>query len=194
MNIFNYLRPVLILSAAFCVTLTPHAAGAATGSTTTATASIEQGDRLWAASKLEEAQVHFEQAVKSDPNSVDAKMKLAGIQVTRLSYSGAILTYRDVLAIDSGNAKAWMGMGLCYLHSGSREMARASFAEALRVDPGRKQQIEPVLAELDTKIEAKRAQLSADMAAGMPEDKHHTGKTTAPTSKPSGQPAQAIKK
>jgi Tfp pilus assembly protein PilF len=193
MNISNCLRPALILSAAFCVTLAAHAAGAATATTTTATASIEQGDRLWAANKLEEAQLRFQEAVKSDPNSVDAKMKLAGIQITLLNYSGAIMTYRDALTIDSKNARAWMGMGMCYLHSGSREMARGAFEEALRADPSRKQQIEPVLAELDTKIEAKRAQMAADMAAGMPEDSNHKGKTARPTSKSSGQPAQAIK-
>jgi Tfp pilus assembly protein PilF len=183
MKLSNYLRPALILMAAFCVNV-----GAQTSGTTKAT--IEQGNRLWEGGKLEEAQKRFEEAVKADPKSIDALMKLAGIQLTRLNYSAANLTYRDVLAIDPKNAKAWMGMGMCYLHSGSREMARAAFEEALRADPSRKQQLEPVLAELDTKIEAQRAQ----MVTEMPADANHKGKTAAPTSKPSGQPAQAVKK
>lgn len=194
MNISNYLRPALILSAAISVTLAAHAAGAATGATTTTTTAIDQGNRLWEEGKHEEAQKRFEEAVKADPKSIDALMKLAGIQMTRLNYSAAILTYRDVLAIDPKFAKAWMGMGMCYLHSGSREMARTAFEEALRAEPSRKEQLAPVLAELDTKIEAKRAQMSADMAAGMPEDSNHKGKTAAPTSKSSGQPAQTNKK
>ncbi len=113
MKIQNCLRPALILFAAFCVTVGAQAAGAATAT------AIEQGNRLWEEGKLEEAQKRFEEAVKADPKSIDALMKLAGIQMTRLNYSGAILTYRDVLAIDPKYAKAWMGMGMCYLHSGS---------------------------------------------------------------------------
>jgi Tfp pilus assembly protein PilF len=183
MKIPNCLRPALILLAALCVSVGAQAAA-------TATTAIEQGNRLWEEGKHEEAQKRFEEAVKADPKSVDAKMKLAGIQLTRLSYSGAILTYRDVLALDPKNAKAWMGMGMCYLHSGSREMARSAFEEALRADPSRKQQLEPVLAELDTKIEAKRAQ----MVTEMPADSNHKGKTAAPTSKSSGQPPQSSKK
>lgn len=188
MKIQNCLRPALTLFTAFCVTVGAQAAGAATAT------AIEQGNRLWEENKLEEAQKRFEEAVKADPKSIDALMKLAGIQMTRLNYSAANLTYRDVLTIDPKNARAWMGMGMCYLHSGSREMARAAFEEALRAEPSRKEQLEPVLAELDTKIEAKRAQMNADMAAGMPADSNHQGKTAAPTSKSSGQPAQATKK
>ena len=177
MKIPNCLRPALIILSACCLTVGAQAAA-------TATTAIEQGNRLWEEGKLEEAQVRFEEAVKADSKSIDAKMKLAGIQLTRLSYSGAILTYRDVLAIDPKNAKAWMGMGMCYLHSGSREMARSAFEEALRADPSRKQQLEPVLAELDTKIEAKRAQ----MVTEMPVDANHKGKAPVTTAKPAGKP------
>ena len=177
MNIHNCLRSVLILLVTFFV-----AGGAqATGATT---AAIEKGNRLWEEGKLEEAQQRFEEAVKADPKSIDALMKLAGIQVTRLSYSSAIQTYRNVIGLDPNNARAWMGMGMCYLHSGSREMARAAFEEALRAEPGRKAQLEPVLAQLDEKIEAKRAQTEAMM----PTDKNHQGKAPIPTTKPAISP------
>ena len=169
----HYLRPAMILAAACFLASGVQA-------TTATTSAIEQGNRLWEEGKLEEAQKRFEDAVKAQPKSIDARMKLAGIQVTRLNYSNAISTYRDVLAIDPKFAKAWMGMGMCYMHTGAREMARAAFEEALRAEPGRKAQLEPVLAQLDEKIEAKRAQTEATM----PADANHKGKAPIPTMKP----------
>lgn len=173
MKIQNGLRPAVVLLAAFFLACGAQAS-------TSAAATVEQGQRQWEEGKLEAAQKSFEEAVKAAPRSVDAHMKLAGIQVSRLNYSAAIATYRNALALDANNAKAWMGMGMCYIHAGGREMARAAFEEALRADPGRKQQLEPVLAELDAKIEAKRAQLEA----AMPDDKDHHGKAALPTGKP----------
>ena len=172
MKMQNGLRPALAVLAAMVL-----ACGAQASSS--AAASLEQGKRQWEEGKLEAAQKSFAEAVKADPRSVDAHMKLAGIQVSRLHYSAALATYRSALALDPNNAKAWMGMGMCYIHAGGREMARAAFEEALRAEPGRKQQLEPVLAELDAKIAAKRAQL----AAAMPDDKNHPGKAALPTGK-----------
>jgi len=177
----------MILLAALSVSIGAQAAQAADAATA-ATTAIQQGNRQWEAGKLEQAQKSFEDAIKADPKSIDARMKLAGIQVTRLSYSGAIMTYRDVLAIDPNNAKAWMGMGMCYMHTGAREMARASFEEALRAEPARKAQIDPILAQLDEKIEAKRAQIQAMM----PADSIHKGKAAVPTTK-SATPSQSPK-
>jgi Tfp pilus assembly protein PilF len=176
------LRTADLVFAAFFTAFGAHA-------TSASTSPIEEGNRLWAEGKLEAAQSKFEEAVKANPKSVEAQMKLAGMQITRQNFTAAIYTYRNALAIDPNNAKAWMGMGMCYLHTGAREMARAAFEEALRVDPKRKQQIDPILAELDSKIEAKRAQI----AAAMPDDSNHKGKPALPTSKPasmSGQPAK----
>ncbi len=185
MNRHYYLRPIIGIAVA-CFLISGVQAATSTES------AIEQGNRLWEEGKLEEAQKRFEDAVKAQPKSIDARMKLAGIQVTRLNYSNAINTYRDVLAIDPKFAKAWMGMGMCYMHSGAREMARAAFEEALLAEPGRKAQLEPVLAQLDEKIAAKRAQTEA----AMPADANHKGKAPIPTmkpAKPSSAPATATK-
>jgi len=156
MKIHVCLRPVMIVLAALCVTYGAQAAG-------TATAAIEQGMRLWEEGKLEDAQGRFEEAVKADSKSIDAHMKLAGIQVTRLSYSSAIQTYRGAIGLDPNNAKAWMGMGMCYMHIGSKEMARASFEEALRAEPERKAQLEPILAQMEERIATNRARMDSAM-------------------------------
>jgi cytochrome c-type biogenesis protein CcmH/NrfG len=34
-----------------------------------------------------------------------------------------------------------MGLGFAYLHSGQPELSRAAFAEAIRVDPSRRDQL-----------------------------------------------------
>jgi hypothetical protein len=38
-----------------------------------------------------------------------------------------------------------MGLGLAYLHAGQRELSRAAFEEAVRVEPGRKEQLARLL-------------------------------------------------
>ncbi len=102
---------------------------------------IEQGDKLWADGKTDQAKASFEQAVAAAPRSAEARMKLAGLLLTTRHYAEAVRAYQDVIAMDSGNAKPWIGMGLAYRHSGEKELSRAAFAEAIRVEPARKAQL-----------------------------------------------------
>jgi tetratricopeptide (TPR) repeat protein len=102
---------------------------------------LAQGDKLWAAGRLDDARKSFEQAVAADPRSPAALMKLGGLLLSSRSYPAAIQTYQRALSLDPNNARAWMGLGLAYLHGGQRELSRAAFDEAVRVDPSRKAQL-----------------------------------------------------
>ncbi len=118
---------------------------APTGSAQTEAALIAQGDKHWAAARLDDAARSFEQAVAANPDSVAAHMKLAGLQLSRQDYNRAAQTYQRTISLDAKNSKAWIGLGFAYRHTARSELARAAFEEAARLDPSRKPQLAPLL-------------------------------------------------
>lgn len=109
---------------------------------------ITLGDQQWAAGQLDQAQSTFEQAVRSEPKSVTAHMKLAGLQLSRQEFTACIGTYQRTIGLDANNAKAWLGLGFAYLHTGQNVLSLASFNEAIRVDPSNQEKLASVLAKL----------------------------------------------
>ena len=109
---------------------------------------IKQGDEQWAAGQLDLAQKTFERAVSADPRSVTARMKLGGLQLSRQDFKACIETYQQTIGLDSKNAKAWLGLGFAYLHTGKNDMSLAAFNEAIRADPGNKEKLASVMAKL----------------------------------------------
>src|ERR1039457_6617684 len=79
---------------------------------------IAQGDRQWAEGHYDLAQKTFEQALKAEPGSVPLHMKLAGLQLSVQDFKGCIATYQRSIGLDPHNAKAWVGLGFAYLHTG----------------------------------------------------------------------------
>ena len=110
---------------------------------------LKRADGYWAEGQLEQAQKAFEAAVAAEPDSVPTRLRLAGFQLARQQTSASITNYQKVISKEAINSKAWIGLGLAYLHSSRPELARAAFAEAVRVDPARKEKIEPLIAKLD---------------------------------------------
>ncbi|MFY9329010.1 MAG: tetratricopeptide repeat protein [Georgfuchsia sp.] len=102
---------------------------------------VTQGDKQWAEGRIEDARKSFEQAIAANPGSIDAHMKLGGLQLSNSNNTAAIQTYQRAISLDRDSAKAWMGLGWAYLHSGQRELSKAAFDEAVRVDPSRKAQL-----------------------------------------------------
>ena len=136
----------------FCIALVIAAASAATppaASHPQLVSQIVNGDLLWAAGKLDEAEKTFAYAFKVNPKSADAGMKLAGIRLSRQNYSGAIEIYQRVIGVGTPNAKAWIGMGLAYMHTGQPDLTRAAFEEAVRIEPARKQDLDLLIAKTE---------------------------------------------
>lgn len=111
---------------------------------------IALGDQQWAAGQLELAQKTFEHAVKAEPRSVNAHMKLAGLQLSRQEFKACIETYQRAIGLDANNARAWLGLGFAYLHTGQNDLSLAALDEAIRIDPGNQEKLAPVLAKLGT--------------------------------------------
>ena len=109
---------------------------------------IQQGDQQWAAGQLDAAQSTFEQAVQAEPRSVKAHMKLAGLQLSRQEFAACIATYQRTIGLDANNAKAWLGLGFAYLHTGQNALSLAAFNEAIRIEPGHKVKLESILVKL----------------------------------------------
>ncbi len=109
---------------------------------------ITKGDQQWAAGNVEEAQKTFEQAVKAAPLSVEAGIKLGGLQLSRNDFSGSTQTYQHLIGIEPNNTKAWLGLGISYLHSGRNELSIAAFEEVIKIDPSRKEPLAPVIENL----------------------------------------------
>jgi tetratricopeptide (TPR) repeat protein len=112
---------------------------------------ITQGDLQWADGKLDQAQLTFEQATKNEPRSVSAHMKLAGLQLYRQDFAASIQTYQTTISLDAKNAKAWLGLGFSYLHTGKTDLSLAAFQEAIKVEPANKDKLATVLAKLAPK-------------------------------------------
>ena len=77
-------------------------------------------------------------------------MKLAGLQLSRLEFKACIDTYQRAIGLDAKNARAWLGLGFAYLHTGQNDLSLAAFNEAIRVDPSNQETLAPVLARLGT--------------------------------------------
>lgn len=110
---------------------------------------IANGTRLLEQGKLEPAREAFEAATKAGPRSVEAHMKLAGVNITQNNFSAAIAIYRQAIGLDPNNAKAFIGLGIAYLHSGNKSLTRAALEEAMRIEPGRKTQLAAIIATLN---------------------------------------------
>ena len=112
---------------------------------------LDEGDRLLASGDLEAAYNRYHRASDADEKSVSARLKLAGVQLIRREYRHSIDTFQAVIGMDRTNAKAFVGMGIAYLHLGNYGLARASFEEAVKNDPSKQQDVQQVLNWLASK-------------------------------------------
>ena len=86
---------------------------------------LEQADRYWVEGKLVQAQQAFEAAVKAEPASVPARLRLAGFQLSQQQMEACIANYKQVIGQEPKNSKAWIGLGMAFLHISQPENARA---------------------------------------------------------------------
>ena len=138
-----YTRLLFVLLCVLSLNATAVASNSAVGLIADGTRLLEQG-------KLEPARAAFEAAAKADPRSVAAYVKLAGVNIAQNNFSAAIAIYKQAIGLDPNNAKAFIGLGIAYLHSGDKSLTRAALEEAMRLEPGRKTQLAPIIAGLSS--------------------------------------------
>ena len=121
---------------------------------------IDRGEQALRAGQLEAAEAAFQEALTLEPESVNARLRLAGVQVARMEDAAAIENFQKVIGVQPQNARAFIGMGLAFLHQGRYGLARAALQEAVAADASRQGEIAPLLAWIDA-----RADVYSDVAA-----------------------------
>ncbi len=110
---------------------------------------IKQANQQSEAGNLEQAQSLLAQAIEQAPDSTLAYSRLGGIQLLRQEYVPSIENFQKAIMLDRGNADAFIGLSIAYLHLGRYSLAREALHEASRLEPAKKHEIDNVLAWLD---------------------------------------------
>jgi Tfp pilus assembly protein PilF len=121
---------------------------AALARSATTTALITQAEQHWKAGQLDLAQTTFKQALAAELGAVDIELKIAGLQLSNNDFAACIPSYQHVIGLDATSVRAWLGLGFAYLHTGKNSLSMAAFNEAIRLDPGKKEALQPMLAKL----------------------------------------------
>jgi tetratricopeptide (TPR) repeat protein len=115
---------------------------------------IKQGQTQAGAGQLDAALATLQQAVRADPGSSLAYTRLGGVQVLSQQYNKGVKSFQRAIMLDQGNADAFVGMAIAYLHLGEYRLAREALKEARRLAPQKKEEIDRVLAWLSDQPEA----------------------------------------
>lgn len=119
---------------------------------------LQQADTAWAAGDLEAAENSFKEAVAVTENG-ESDLRLGGFYISQNRLADAITAFQSSLTKGLPSPKlesrAFLGMGIAYLHFDKPSLARAAFDEAAKIDPSRSEEIKELLEEMDKKDEKK---------------------------------------
>jgi len=96
------------------------------------------GKALAGQGKLDEAAVHFFEALQIDPDFEKAHNNLGNVFFLRDKLDKALAHYSEAIRINSDFAEAHNGMGVVLANQGRTEEAIKHFSEALHIDPAYK--------------------------------------------------------
>ena len=105
---------------------------------------LKQGDKELAEGKLDEALLAFQKAaaIKSDTELI--QQKLANVYLLKGEYANSIKYFHKALGFNAKNSKAFIGLGLAYLHTGQYSLANAALEEARQYSE-KKQDIDKII-------------------------------------------------
>jgi len=112
---------------------------------------MEQADLAWSQNDLEGAEALF---VKATEQAADgrAAARLAGFYLGQNRLQEAVERFQQAISAGlptpEAQAKAFVGLGMSYLHLGRSALAQAALEEAVRLDASREPQIRPLLDKL----------------------------------------------
>ncbi|MDR2035028.1 MAG: tetratricopeptide repeat protein [Helicobacteraceae bacterium] len=100
-----------------------------------APSAYEQGLEARKSGKFQEAIEQFSNAIKEDPNNVEAYIRRGRSYANIKDYSRAIADFNQAIRIDSSNANAYHSRGNSYYRLGDTNKAIADWTQVIALDP-----------------------------------------------------------
>ncbi|MBL7938288.1 MAG: tetratricopeptide repeat protein [Flavobacteriales bacterium] len=94
------------------------------------------GDLYYRKIDLPRAEAEFTKAARLAPDSTEARLKLAELQLVQREYAEAMRWANDALRLDDQNARAYFLKGWIHREAGDTSLAISSYRTALERDPG----------------------------------------------------------
>lgn len=110
---------------------------------------IEKGEAELGRGETDAAISTLKAAVDIDPTSSLAHTRLGGALMLKQDYPGAIEQFQQAISLEDGNAPAFIGLGMAYLHLKQPGPAKAALTEAKRLDPAKQADIDRLLQRIE---------------------------------------------
>lgn len=108
--------------------LIPHSLSASQGSMNTI-------NKIIADNKLKDMESQLRKTAMESPNSVNAKVRLAGFLMSQNRTGESIPFFQEAITLTPNNPKLFASLSVAYLHQSEYGMAKAMADEALRLSP-----------------------------------------------------------
>lgn len=110
---------------------------------------LEDGQAKAAAGDIKGALAVFETMTREQPDSAEAFAHLGGMQLLDQRYRDAVRSFQQAVSLGAEDARAFIGMGMAYLHLGELGPARAALVEAQNRGTARPAEIAELIAWID---------------------------------------------
>jgi Flp pilus assembly protein TadD len=114
-------------------------------------ATLAEGQQKAASGDIEGALAIYEGLTRSEPDSHVAYAHLGGMQLLDQRYSDAVKSFQRAISLGESEPRSFIGMGMAYLHMGQFGAARAAFVEAKSRGAGNADDIDEIIAWIDTR-------------------------------------------
>jgi tetratricopeptide (TPR) repeat protein len=96
---------------------------------------VQEGIKLLAQERFEEAEEQFKKAIALNPNNTDAQFRLGFTHVSRKNYSKAIEVFEQLIMVDPENINAFFMLGMAYSEMREYYPCISNLQYALRLEP-----------------------------------------------------------
>lgn len=116
-----------------------------------ATTPMDEAASAIAAGSIDQARDVLNNVLKSEPDNVEALLKLGGVELGAGNYPAAIDLLKKAAALDANTPRPFIGLALAYVHTGRGALAHGAIEEAVKRDPGKAVTLKPLLERLEAR-------------------------------------------
>lgn len=115
---------------------------------------LTEGEKAMAAGKFDRALEVFKQAEETGLEAETVQHKLASAYLLKADYRNGVVHFQKLAGLNPENAKAFIGLALCYLHLGQYGLAEAALKEAQQLPNNSQQDIDKLLGWIESRKKA----------------------------------------